>query len=206
MTRAVARCRPTASAVVLGSTQRPDVVAAGAGGLDVARRRSGGGAVLVSPDDPVWMDVWVPVGDPLWTADVTRAFDWLGRAWGTALTSLGLTDVEVQGPRPGACTRWSSLVCFGGVAAGEVTVDGRKVVGLAQRRDRHGALFHGACVVRWESTALLGALALDGDGRSSAAADLAVAAGGVADVVEAQGRAPVPTADGVVDAFLASLP
>ena len=38
-----------------------------------------------------------------------------------------------------ACTRWSSLVCFGGVGAGEVvTADGRKVVGLAQRRNRRG--------------------------------------------------------------------
>ena len=64
-----------------------------------------------------------------------------------ARSALGLTGVDVQGAGPGACTRWSSLVCFGGVGAGEVTVDGRKVVGLAQRRTRHGAWFHGACVL-----------------------------------------------------------
>ena len=81
-------CRPTGPAVVLGSTQRTDGRrrrAPTAAGLDVVRRRSGGGAVLVAPDDPVWIDVWVPAGDPLWTADVTRAFAWLGTAWAGAL-------------------------------------------------------------------------------------------------------------------------
>lgn len=191
---------------MLGSTQRPEVVVPGAGGLDVVRRRSGGGAVLVSPGDPVWMDVWLPVGDPLWTADVTRAFTWLGKAWASALESLGLTGVGVQGPEPGACTPWSSLVCFGGIGAGEVTVDGRKVVGLAQRRDRHGAWFHGACLLRWDPSVLLGALALDGDRRAAAGAELADAAVGAADAAVAQGGAPVPTADAVAAAFLGSLP
>lgn len=205
-TRAVARCRPTGTAVVLGSTQRPEVVAPAADRVGVVRRRSGGGAVLVSPDDPVWIDVWVPVGDPLWTADVTRAFAWLGAAWGSALESLGLTGVGVQGPEPGACTPWSTLVCFGGIGAGEVTVDGRKAVGLAQRRDRHGAWFHGACLLRWDPSDLLGALALDEDGRAAAATGLADAAVGVVDAALTQGRTPVPTADAVVGAFLDSLP
>lgn len=191
---------------MLGSTQRPEVVAPGAGGLDVVRRRSGGGAVLVSPGDPVWIDVWLPVGDPLWIADVTRAFTWLGAAWASALESLGLTGVGVQGSEPGACTPWSSLVCFGGIGAGEVTVDGRKVVGLAQRRDRHGAWFHCACLLRWDPSVLLGALALDGDRRAAAGAELADAAVGAADAAVGQGGAPVPTADAVAAAFLGSLP
>jgi hypothetical protein len=204
-TRAVARCLPTGTAVVLGSTQRPDVVADGAAGAKVVRRRSGGGAVLVTPDDPVWMDVWVPAGDPLWTADVTRAFAWLGGTWGSALERLGLTGVAVQGSAPGACTRWSTLVCFGGVGAGEVTVGGRKVVGLAQRRTRDGAWFHGACVVRWDPTVLLGALALDGDEREAATVGLAGAVTGVADAAAAQGDVGAPTADAVAGAFLDAL-
>jgi lipoate-protein ligase A len=203
--RAVARCRPTGTAVVLGSTQPPDVVAGGTGGIDVVRRRSGGGAVLVTPADPVWIDVWVPAADPLWTADVTGAFLWLGSTWGSALERLGLTGVVVQGSAPGACTRWSALVCFGGVGAGEVTVDARKVVGLAQRRTRHGAWFHGACVVHWDPTVLLGALALDRDERDAAAAGLAGAVAGVADAAVAQGSAVPPSADAVAGAFLDAL-
>jgi len=202
----VARCRPTRTAVVLGSTQRSDVVGPGGGGLDVVRRRSGGGAVLVSPDDPVWIDVWVPVGDPLWTADVSRAFDWLGGTWGRALRALGLTGVVVRTDGPGACSRWSSLVCFGGVGAGEVTIAGRKAVGLAQRRDRRGAWFHGACVVRWDPSGLLAALALDDDERSAAADELADVVTGVADAATAQGVPTVPTAEAVVGAFVDALP
>ncbi len=208
-TRAVAVCRPTGPAVVLGSTQRPETVdgAAVAGsGLAVVRRRSGGGAVLVAPDEPVWIDVWVPAGDALATTDVTRAFAWLGSTWGSALRGLGLAGVEVQGAGPGACSRWSSLVCFGGVGAGEVTVGGRKVVGLAQRRTRHGAWFHGACVLHWDPTALLGALALDRDERAAALTGLAGAVTGVADAASAQGVDPVPTADAVVATFLHLLP
>ena len=208
-TRAVARCRPTGPAVVLGSTQPTgtvDAAAAGAAGLDVVRRRSGGGAVLVTPGDPVWVDVWVPAGDPLWSADVTRAFGWLGRVWAAALTDLGLTGVSVQGDGPGACTRWSSLVCFGGIGAGEVSVDGRKVVGLAQRRTRLGAWFHGACVLVWEPGPLLGALALGGAERAAAAAGLSGAVTGVADAAALQGRVPPPPAGAVVAAVVRRLP
>jgi lipoate-protein ligase A len=204
--RRVGVCRPTRAAVVLGSTQSPDVVdraAARSAGLDVVRRRSGGGAVLVTPDDPVWVDVWVPSRDPMWQADVTAAFGWLGSAWARALERLGLGDVAVQGAGPGACTRWSSLVCFGGVGAGEVTVGGRKVVGLAQRRNRHGAWFHGACVVRWDPTALLGALDLPPAERAAAAAGLAAAVAGVADSA-APGSGP--TREAVTAALLDALP
>ncbi len=195
--RLVALCRPTRPAVVLGSTQRDDVVdrdACGRAGLDVARRRSGGGAVLVTPEDPVWIDVWLPAGDGLWTADVTAAFGWLGRVWGTALERSGLDGVTVQGDGPGACTRWSSLVCFGGVGAGEVTVHGRKVVGLAQRRTRAGAWFHGACVLRWDPTLLLSALALDPQERDAAVVGLAGAVTGVVDASATDGTASPPPA------------
>ena len=44
---------------MLGSTQRDDVVDGEAlhlAGLEVVRRRSGGGAVLLVPDEHVWID------------------------------------------------------------------------------------------------------------------------------------------------------
>ena len=160
----------------------------------------------MTPDDPLWIDVWVPVGDALWVADVAEAFDWLGRAWGTALRALGLAGVEVRTDGPGASTRWSPLVCFGGVGSGEVTIAGRKVVGLAQRRDRYGAWFHGACVVRWDPTRLLGALALDDDERSAAAEELADVVTGVVDAATSQGVPAGPTAEAVVGALLDALP
>jgi lipoate---protein ligase len=207
--RRVAVCRPTGRAVVLGSTQRPsvvDTVAAGAAGLEVVRRRSGGGAVLVTPDDPVWIDVWIPVDDPLSSADVTGAFGWLGATWAGALDRLGATGIEVQGTGPGACTRWASLVCFGGVGAGEVTVSGRKVVGLAQRRNRSGAWFHTACVLRWDPTLLLEVLDLSPGERAAAATGLEAAVAGVADVLADGSSGDRPDRDDVVAALVDALP
>ena len=101
------------------------------------RRRSGGGAVLVGPGQAVWIDVVVPAGDPLWADDVGRAGWWLGEVWAAALAAAGLPGGEVW---RGAQVRsaWSDRVCFAGLGAGEVTVGGRKVVGISQRRTRAG--------------------------------------------------------------------
>ena len=140
--------------------------------------------MLVTPDDPVWIDVWVPVGDPLWNPDVGRAFDWLGDAWVTALARAGVADLSVHRGGAVSCTRWSGLVCFGGVGTGEVvTDDGRKVVGLAQRRSRGGAWFQGACVLHWQPDRLVGLLALPDSERVAAEAGLGAAVAGVAELL-----------------------
>lgn len=148
---------PTAPVVVLGSTQPESVVAPGVAWV---RRRTGGGAVLVEPGGLLWVDVLVPAGDPLWDADVGRAFLWLGRVWAGALGDCGVEGAEVyRGPL--RTTRWSPLVCFAGLGPGEVTVAGAKVVGLCQRRTRAGALFQGAALLDWRPGRLLERLGLD---------------------------------------------
>ena len=203
----LAVCFPTRPSLVLGSTQSSDVVdaeAAQAAGIEVVRRRSGGGAVLVTPDDPVWIDLWLPLGDARWSSDVTIAFGWVGAAWAAALGRLGLLGLEIQGSGPGACTRWSSLVCFGGIGAGEVSIGSRKVVGLAQRRNRSGAWFHTACVRHWDPNILVDMLDLPSGQRAQAVEELANAVTGVADEVVAQGGSS-PSGTDVVDAFVDSL-
>jgi hypothetical protein len=42
-------------------------------------------------------------------------------------------------------------VCFAGLAAGEVIVDGAKVVGISQRRTRAGARFQCSVPLRWDA-------------------------------------------------------
>lgn len=167
--------------VVLGSTQRPEVVdtdAARVSGVEVARRRSGGGAVWLEPSAVLWVDVILPATDHRWERDVGRSFAWLGRAWAQVVGELGLPGaVAHEGPllrRP-----WSDLVCFAGLGPGEVTVGGAKVVGIAQRRTRHAARFQCALLLRWDPTPLLDVLALGADERARARADLAGAATGV---------------------------
>lgn len=207
--RTLAVCRVTGPAVVLGSTQAESLVdlrRAGARGIEVVRRRSGGGAVLVMPGDPVWVDVWVPRRDPLWNDDVGRAFDWLGDAWATALEAVGCQGMSAHRGRYEPSTRWSSLVCFGGVGAGEVvTSDGRKVVGVSQRRTRNGAWFHSACILEWDATELLGVLDLPDAERELARLGLAGAVAGVVDLV---GRSDGRVIDGpaMVAALVDALP
>jgi lipoate---protein ligase len=208
-TPAVAVCMVTGPAVVLGSTQSPSVVdadRAAAAGVAVCHRRSGGGAVLVVPGDPVWIDVWVPTGDELWRDDVARAFDWLGDTWVEALGRVGIGPLSAHRDGTVSCTPWSSLVCFGGVGTGEVvTADGRKVVGLAQRRNRHGAWFHGAGVLRWDPARLVDVLALSPAEREAAAAGLGPAVAGVAELAEGSGR-PAPTGPDIAAALIDLLP
>jgi len=132
-----------------------------AAGLDVVRRRSGGGAVLIEPGGVAWIDVAIARADPLWDDDVGRAFHWLGDAWAAALVLLGVVGAEVH--RGGLVrTALSDLVCFAGLGPGEVTVGGAKVVGMAQRRTREGALFQCAIPIEWNPDRLATLLGIEG--------------------------------------------
>jgi len=189
----LAVCSVVRPAVVLGSTQDVSVVDLGRAarlGVDVVRRRSGGGAVLVTPDDPVWVDAWVPHGDPRWDDDVARAFDWFGDLWAEALAAVGCAPVTVQRGPYRARSPWGSLVCFGGVGRGEVVAaDGRKVVGISQRRNRLGAWFHGAANLTWDAAPLLDVLRLSAADRAAARVELEGLVVGVGDLVSgAPGR------------------
>ena len=184
-------------AVALGSTQPLGVIdaeAAAAAGVEVVRRRSGGGAVWLAPGEVVWVDVVLPADDPRWTDDVGRAAGWLGDAWAGALVDLGIGGVAVH-HGPLLRTAWSGTVCFAGVAPGEVLVHGRKAVGISQRRTRAGARFQCAALLRWDPAPLLGILALIGARRSEGHAELADAAVGLG---------PVP-ARSLVDALMSRL-
>jgi lipoate-protein ligase A len=144
-------------AIVLGSRQSPDEVRA-PDGVEVVRRHSGGGAVWLEPASALWVDVVVPRDDPLWDDDVGRAAHWLGAVWARA---AGEGAVVHRGPLQR--TRWSGAVCFAGLGPGEVTVGGRKVVGISQRRTRAAARFQCVAYERWDPAPLLGALGLPAD-------------------------------------------
>lgn len=141
-------------AVVLGSTQPAEVVDAAAcaeAGVEVVRRRSGGGVVLLEPGGIVWFDVIVPaarLGDAGVGDDVAASMIWLGERVVAALATLGVTGAEVHRAKL-TCSAWCPLVCFAGVGPGEVTVDERKLVGISQRRTRAGSRFQCAVHTVW---------------------------------------------------------
>jgi lipoate---protein ligase len=184
---------PARPALVLGSTQPESLVdldlAAGLG-VDVVRRRSGGGVVFVGPDDPLWVDVLLPAGDPLWDDDVGRATHWLGAAWAAALADVGIGGTEVHTGAL-ACGPLGRLVCFATIGAGEVTLGGRKVVGVSQRRARAGARFQCAAYRDWSPSPRYRLLRLDADGTRA--------------VAESAAGTGIPHAD-LLAAFLRHLP
>lgn len=200
--RLVRVARPADSAVVLGSTQPAssvDQAAAGRLSVAVLRRRSGGGAVVVAPSAQLWLDVWVPRSDGLWDDDVVRSSWWLGAAWGAALSAVGVDGAEVHQDRA-AVDDLSRLVCFAGRGPGEVFVSGRKVVGVAQRRDRHGALLSCMVLRRWDPASLSTVLR-NGEGAPvfASSPDAPVAAG-------IEDLSPDVTCDELLAALVASLP
>ena len=140
-----------APALVLGSAEpeaHVDRRQLASAGVELVRRRSGGGAVLVLPDACSWLDLVIPAGHDLWDADVGRAMHWVGELWCGALADLGIGAVVHRGPM--RRTDWSAHACFAGLGPGEVLdAAGRKLVGISQRRTRGAARFqtvayHGA--------------------------------------------------------------
>jgi hypothetical protein len=101
----------------------------------------------------------------------------LGEAWAESLDAIGLAAEVHTGPP--VRTDWSGAVCFGGLGPGEVTIGGRKAVGLSQRRTRAGARFQCLALAEWDPSTLLDLFVLDPTAHAAAAAGLHDVATGV---------------------------
>ena len=185
-------CIPLVRAVVLGSAQPAsdfDGEQLAAAGIELVRRRSGGGAVLVAPGSQVWLDVFLPHGDELAEPDVAKSFHWLGDTYAAAIASVLGVSAEQAGVevnrRPRQVTPWSRTLCYAGLGAGEVSVAGRKVVGMSQRRERSGAWIHSMALLSRRAGDLAGLLAGPEERRSAARAALSNA--GLCDAGDLEG-------------------
>ncbi|CAN5335641.1 hypothetical protein BH20ACT9_BH20ACT9_09930 [soil metagenome] len=164
--------RSTAPAIVVGRAQRVD--AAQADGPVLVARHSGGGAVLMDAG-LLSLDVLLPAGDPLLAGDVGAVFVRVGAAWAAALTGLGVPAVRVHdGPSTAhrlgdERQRLLASVCYATLGRGEVLAGGRKLVGLAQRRRRPGALVQCGLLRRWRPKPLLAGLGFPPDDAEVAA-------------------------------------
>ena len=136
--------------LVLGSSQPSESLDDGAAaqwGIDVVRRRSGGGGVLLWPSEHVWLDLEIPSSDVLWHDDIGRATWWVGEVWRDALAPFAPLATVHMGRMQR--TRWSDDICFAGVGPGEVLVGDAKLVGISQRRTRLAARFQTVVHLRW---------------------------------------------------------
>lgn len=175
--------RSDAPAIVLGRGQRG--LAIGDGAHPVTTRFSGGGAVWLAPD-VLSLDVLVPAGHPWLTAQLDRVFIRVGMCWEAALRNLGVDDLTVHDGPANARRRGTpreqllAAVCYATRGRGEVLWRGRKLVGLAQRRRRHGAMVQCGMLRRWEPAPLLARLGAD-----PADPEIARAAVGLCEVMDA---------------------
>lgn len=108
-------------------------------GLDLAVRPTGGGPVLWD-EDLVALDVVLPQGDPRIARDITASYRWVGEACQRALVGLGIDQARTIGPAAARIASGAAPFCFAGISPWEVTVHGKKVVGLCAARRQLGHL------------------------------------------------------------------
>lgn len=154
--------RYEAPAIVLGCSQRrfeEGARARLAPDLELLLRPSGGGAVLTGP----WMvscSVVLPLDHPWVQGRLPDSYHGLGQLHVDLLARLGVPSVALPPDQVDACNlRTGPIVpwaCYGSLAPWEVVdAAGRKLVGLAQRRQRTGVLLVAGTLVTPPDWALL---------------------------------------------------
>ena len=127
-------------AVVLGRSQHALLPGLDREGRCIVERASGGGAVLVGP----WMvgaSVVLPARHRLLPdGAVADSYRWLGELFVTALARHGVAATSVPREHTWKAPADLAWACFAGMSPWEVANGGRKLVGFAQRRNRHGVL------------------------------------------------------------------
>ena len=132
---------------------RIDAQAAEAMGLGLVRRATGGSAILhEGPDLEITYSVAAAAGDFAGASDLLETYRWIGAGLLSGLRALGapVEMVPVQPSDPAAMP----VFCFARTGSFELEVDGRKLVGSAQRRQGPAFLQHGAIMLGAEPTRL----------------------------------------------------
>jgi lipoate-protein ligase A len=140
-----------------------DLARCQAAGVEVLDRRAGGGAVLVDRDAMLCGAICVPLSHPLLDDDLTASYRWLGSRLCHRLGELGVAgarrvevaearaDVRALRSREDRLGRLLLATCYGALSPHEVVVGTAKLIGLAQVRRRHAALFQFGVLLRDQS-------------------------------------------------------
>jgi lipoate-protein ligase A len=111
-------------------------------GLDVVRRSTGGRAVL--HDHEVTYAVIAPFSSELFGGSVLDCYRVISEVLQQTLIDLGLPARLVPGRPRGGQRNSTKAVCFSAPSQYELVVNGRKVVGSAQKRHGRAFLQHGS--------------------------------------------------------------
>jgi len=136
-------------AISMGYFQRPEEVVdldrCRAAGISVVRRTTGGRAVYHHHE--VTYSVVAPIPHPLFPPTIRGTYEVVARALSAGLAALGLRvechPRDPERPRRGV----GSPLCFESTSRYEITLDGKKVIGNAQRRWKTAFLQHGSILL-----------------------------------------------------------
>jgi len=171
-------------------------------GWDLVRRPSGGRAILHT--DELTYALIAPDNHPDFMGGVLESYRHFSRGLARTLVFLGL-EPEMQNTSLIQDDFQHSPVCFQIPSIYEITVQGKKLIGSAQVRRRHGALQHGTLPLTGDITRICQVLNYaNPDERRNAATKLEATASTVEDLL---GKAPSwqRAAEAMTHAFSESL-
>ena len=114
-------------------------------GVGIVRRPTGGSAIYHDgPERELTYSVVATNEDLGVTADLLEAYRWIARALATGLRALGVPAEIVAAPRAKGP---APAFCFARTGRYEIEIDGRKLVGSAQRRRGRCFLQHGSVLL-----------------------------------------------------------
>jgi lipoate-protein ligase A len=116
-------------------------------GIDVVRRSTGGRAILHV--DELTYSLAAPESDPRVAGDIVSSYRKISAGLLAGLRLLNVPGLESK-PQASSTHRVlpASPVCFQAPSHYEITVDGKKLAGSAQKRSRGALLQHGAIPLR----------------------------------------------------------
>ncbi len=123
----------------------------GALGVQLLERSAGGGAVLLEPGGMLCCTVYLPRAE----SDLTESYRWLGEHFSERLDLRRVDVHEARADVASLKAHQADLLlstCYGALSPHEVVnVHGAKVIGFAQVRRRHAALFQIGILLRDQS-------------------------------------------------------
>lgn len=132
-------------------------------GWDIVRRPTGGSAILHT--DELTYSVALPIDHDLARGGIVESYRRLSEGLQAALIKLGAQPraQRAESPLP------PGVVCFETPSHYEITVAGRKLIGSAQVRRKHGLLQHGTLPLTGDITRICEALVYPDDAVRAAA-------------------------------------
>lgn len=136
----------------LGFSQKLDrhvnIQAALERGVPVVRRLTGGKAVLHSSE--ITYSVTGSMDTAPFDRDLLGSYQEIARAFIVAFRHMGIS--AEMAPRDTRVSRGGVTSCFASPSAFEIVVDGRKLLGSAQKRTRSRVLQHGSLLIDYQSS------------------------------------------------------